>query len=255
MSADFNGKRVLVTGASSGIGLATVETFARRGATVALNYPSADLRGAPQIIDRLNKEGLSVHGAPSDVSQPGEAESMVQQVIQAFGGLDYLVNNAAVSCTKEPISYRELDRLTEEFWHAILTTNLVGPFRCVMAAAEALREAQGAIVNTASVAGLTGVGSSIAYSASKAGLINLTKSLAKGLAPEVRVNAVAPGFVDSQWTRSWPKETRGWLIERALLKRACTPQDIADVIVFLCVGTSMITGQTVVVDGGLTLWA
>ena len=255
MSADLDGKKVLVTGASSGIGLATVETFARRGATVALNYVRHDPRSASDTIDRLNKEGLSVRAVPGDDSQPGEAQSMVQQVIQTLGGLDYLVNNAGVSCTKEPIPYRDLDRLTEEFWQAILTTNLVGPFRCVIAAAEALREAQGAIVNTASVAGLTGVGSSIAYSASKAGLINLTKSLAKGLAPEVRVNAVAPGFVDSQWTRSWPKETRGWLIDRALLKRACTPQDIADVIVFLCVGTSMITGQTVVVDGGLTLWA
>ena len=93
----------------------------------------------------------------------------------------------------------------------------------------------------------------MAYAASKAGLINLTKNLARGLAPEVRVNAVAPGVVDTEWTRSWPKEAIQGAADRAVLKRICTPQDIADVIVFLCVGTSMITGQTIAVDGGALL--
>jgi 3-oxoacyl-[acyl-carrier protein] reductase len=253
MIGELKGKKVLVTGASSGIGLATVETFARHGATVALNYLPADPRGVSTIIDQFNAEGLSVRGAPGDVSEPVKAESMVQQAIQAFGGLDYLINNAGVPCTKEPIPNSDLERLTEEFWQAILTTNLIGPFRCAKAAAEALRKSRGAIVNTASVAGLNVVGSSMAYGASKAGLINLTKNLARGLAPEIRVNAVAPGFVDTQWTRNWPKKTRQDAAERAVLKRFCTPQDLADVIVFLCAGTSMITGQTIVVDGGLSL--
>ncbi|MGA8656349.1 MAG: SDR family oxidoreductase [Chthoniobacterales bacterium] len=121
------------------------------------------------------------------------------------------------------------------------------------AAADALRQSGGAIVNTASTAGLNTVGSSIAYGASKAGLINLTKNLARGLAPEVRVNAVAPGVVDTEWTRRWPKEAKQSAADRAVLKRICIAQDVADVIVFLCVGTSMITGQTIVVDGGFSL--
>jgi 3-oxoacyl-[acyl-carrier protein] reductase len=253
MSADFNGKRVLVTGASSGIGLATVEAFAMGGATVALNYLPTDPRGVAEAVTRLNKEGLSVLAVPGDVAQPSEVQSMVEQVIQTFGGLDYLVSNAGVSCTREPIPNQDLNRITEEFWQAILTTNLIGPFRCAQAAAEALRQSRGAIVNTASVAGMNVVGSSMAYSASKAGLINLTKNLARGLAPEVRVNAVAPGHVDTAWTRTWPAETRKEAAERAVLKRVCQPQDIADVILFLCGGTSMITGQTIVVDGGLSL--
>ena len=253
MSADLNAKKVLVTGASSGIGLATVEAFARRGATVALNYNPGDPRRASETIGRLNTEGFCVRGAPGDVSQAREAQSMVQQAIQTLGGLDYLVNNAGISGTHVPIPNSDLERLTEDFWHAILTTNLIGPFRCAKAAADALRQSRGAIVNTASTAGLNTVGSSMTYSASKAGLINLTKNLARGLAPEVRVNAVAPGVVDTEWTRNWPKEAKQGAADRAVLKRLCTPQDVADVIVFLCVGTSMITGQTIVVDGGYSL--
>jgi len=115
-----------------------------------------------------------------------------------------------------------------------------------------LRAARGAVVNVASIAGLSSLGSSIAYGASKAGVVNLTRNLARALAPEVRVNAVAPGHVETAWTAAWEDRRRD-AAERALLKRNCQPEDIADAIVFLAAGGAMVTGQTLVVDGGLTL--
>jgi 3-oxoacyl-[acyl-carrier protein] reductase len=249
---DLSGTATLVTGGASGIGLAAVEAFARCGARVALNHLADDARG-PTEIERLRGQGYDVVGAPGDVSRPGEAEAMVTAAIDRLGRLDCLVANAGISGTREPIPLPELDRMTEEFWSAILATNLLGPFRCAHAAAAALKASNGAIVNTASIAGISSVGSSMAYGASKAALINLTRNLARALAPEVRVNAVAPGFVDTGWTRTWPAERTRGAIAATPLKRACKPEDIADAMLFLCVGTAMVTGQTLVVDGGLAL--
>ena len=250
--SDLSHKTALVTGAASGIGYATVEAFARRGAKVALNHLPDDARGAA-AVERLRAQGLDVIAAPGDVSRAGAAEAMVRDAIQALGRLDFLANNAGTPATVEPIAPRDLDRLTEEFWTTILSTNLLGPFRCTHAAADALRAAQGAVCNTASVAGLNMPGSSMAYGASKAALISLTKNLARALAPQARVNAVAPGHVDTEWTRSWPAARKAAAIERTLLRRHCMPADIAGAIVFLCADTSMITAQTLVVDGGYSL--
>jgi 3-oxoacyl-[acyl-carrier protein] reductase len=232
--------------------LATVERLAGLGAAVALNHLPGDARGAQQV-ERLAGLGLRVIAAPGDVSDGEPAAAMIAEAVERLGRLDFLVNNAGTPATPTPIPMSDLDRVDEAFWNRILATNLVGPFRCTRAAAAALRAAGGAVVNTASVGGLDLPGSSIAYSASKAGLINLTKNLARALAPEVRVNAVAPGLVASDWTSTWPEERVRGAVERSLLKRACSPQDIAEVIVFLCAGATMITGQTLVVDGGLSL--
>jgi 3-oxoacyl-[acyl-carrier protein] reductase len=250
---DLSGKRALVTGAASGIGLGTATALAKAGAKVAINHLPDDLRGAEAVRD-LKAQGCDVIAAPGKVGTPGETERMVETAIANLGGLDLLVNNAGTPGpgVRESIPVARLDLVTDEMWDQILSTNLVGMFRCTKTAATALKEARGSVVNTASIAALGLTGSSIPYSASKAGVVNLTRSLARALAPDVRVNAIAPGSVDSPWL-NWTEQQRKSALEKSLLKKIGKPSDYADAILFLGFGTDFITGETLVVDAGLTL--
>jgi 3-oxoacyl-[acyl-carrier protein] reductase len=249
ITADLTGKAVLVTGGISGIGRAAVELFGRCGARVAVNYLPDDLR-ADAVLESYRALGIESVAAPGDVSIPGEAERMVALAVRTLGRLDYLINNAGTPVSATPVDIKDLDRVDEAFWQMILSTNLLGPFRCARAAAPALIAARGAIVNTASVAGLDQPGSSIAYGASKAGIINLTKNLARALAPDVRVNAVAPGLVATPWTEDWPDERRRRTLAKTVLGRLIEPEEIAEAMLYLAAGAAMMTGQTLVIDGG-----
>jgi 3-oxoacyl-[acyl-carrier protein] reductase len=249
---ELKGKAALVTGGASGIGLATVIMLAENGCRVAINHLADDPRG-PEQVEALRGRGLDVIGAPGNVGDAGDCERLVAKAVADLGRLDFLANNAGTPGTRTSIPPADLGRITEELWETVLQVNLLGVFRCTKAAAPALKAARGAVVNTASIAGLDSPGSSMAYGATKAGVISLTKNLARSLAPEARVNAVAPGAVDSSWMIEWTNDQRSSSIEKALLKRRCTTGDLAEVIVFLLAGAAMVTGQTLVVDGGMTL--
>jgi 3-oxoacyl-[acyl-carrier protein] reductase len=251
ITANLKGKRALVTGGASGIGLATVEMLARCGATVAIN----DLPSSTKLsteVERLRGLGLDVYAAQGDISDPDSVIAMVNGAAEVMGGLDYLVNNAATPGTSETIPESDLDSQDEAFWNKLLSVNLIGPFRCIRAALPYLKEGGGAVVNVTSIAAMGGGASSTTYASTKGGLITMTRELARGLGPNVRVNAVAPGWVKSSgWDCTWDSEEAEEAALLLPLKRIGVPEDYAEAIFFLCVGGSYITGQTLVVDGGL----
>ena len=236
-------KIVLVTGSTSGIGEATALRFAAQGNSVVFNSIHSVEAG-----ERLASATPGSIYVQADVAQPNDCTRLMSEVIDRYGRLDVLVNNAG---TTRVIAHHDLAAATVEVWREIFEVNVFGTWNLCVTAMDALRATSGAIVNVSSIAGVRPSGSSIPYAASKAALNHMTALLARVVGPEVRVNAVAPGLIDTPWTAGWDKE-RGFVQEFTPLKRSGVPEDVADVIVALAL-TPYVTGQVVLVDGGLSL--
>lgn len=238
-------KIALITGGGTGIGKAVALRLAQEKANIAINYSRSE---QDALVTKQEVEALGVKCQiyKANVSSDREVRQMTAKVVNDFGGLDILVNNAG---TTKFIDHSDLEGMKDEYWDEIFAVNVKGLFFCCRAAVPALKKANGVIVNITSIAGLTGLGSSIAYSASKAAAISVTKSLARVCAPEVRVLSIAPGIVITRWV-----EGQDAHIERLAgttpLKRVAVPEDIAELVYGVIAHAGFVTGQTIVVDGG-----
>lgn len=245
---DLNKKVALVTGGGTGIGRASCLALAERGATVIVNYSRsrAEAEETVQMIRSKAGEAVSIQ---ADVSQDSEVREMVKSISEQFGTVDVLVNNASIT---RHIPLNDLEAVTEDAWDELYNVNVKGMFYCARAVAPLMKlSKQGAIVNVGSIAGTTGLGSSLPYAVSKAAVHGLTKSLAHALAPEIRVCSVVPGAVATRW---WAgrEEQMGRLAGNLPLERTATPEDIAGMIC-ATLEQEAITGQIITVDAGQTM--
>jgi len=238
---------VVVTGAGTGIGRAVAEHFAKAGARVVVNYRESR-EAAEEVVSGIQAAGGTAVAIAADVSKQSGAKELMEEAVRQFGRIDCLVNNAGWSTR---IPHHQLDDLTDEIWERTINTNLRGAFYCVRAAAPYLKKQPGAsVVNVASVAALMGQGSSLVYAASKGGMVTMTKSLARALAPSVRVNAVLPGFVRTRFA-GWTEGAFAASEKITPLKQLATGDDVADAVIFFAAHAAATTGETIVVDGGM----
>lgn len=240
----------LVTGASSGIGRATAVALAQAGFDVAINY-SRNEQAAGESAKLAQAKGAKTLLFQCDVSDDSSVRKMLAAVEREFGRLDGLVNNAGITTDVKP---NDFEAMTAEEWDRVFAVNVRGVFQVTRAAVPLLKAARGSIVNTASIVGLRPGPQPLPYAASKAAVVSLTKLLALNLAPEIRVNAVAPGWIKGEWMERMLKDKYEELFARRAkstpLRRCTTPDDVAEVIVNLLTNNRFVNGEIVVVDGG-----
>jgi len=234
--------------AGKGIGRAIALRLAQEGAKVAIaDFVPEAADAVAKEVEAMGGEALSLHGS---VASPEDVDKMVQAAVDRFAKIDILVNNAGI--TRDNL----LVRMSEDDWDTVLDTNLKGVFNCTRAVARLMmRERRGKIVNMASVMGIVGNPGQANYSASKGGVIALTKTTAKELGSRgINVNAVAPGFIQTMMTEEMPEDAKKGIADQIPLKRLGTPEDVAEVVLFLCSeASSYITGQVIAIDGGMVM--
>ncbi|MEH7583292.1 SDR family NAD(P)-dependent oxidoreductase [Priestia megaterium] len=245
---DFKNKVFIITGGGTGIGKTTALKLADMGAKLVINYSSSETE-AKKVVEEIAEKGGIAFAFKANVANEQEVNAMIYQTIAQFGRLDGLVNNASITAQ---IPMNDLESVTDDVWDSLYDVNVKGMFHCVKAAVPHIKKQKaGAIVNVGSVAGTTGIGSSIPYAATKAAIHTMTKSLAIALAPHIRVNCISPGAVDTKWW-SGNEDKMYQLAGNLPLQRISSPEDIADAILFQLKQES-ITGQVFTIDNGQTL--
>ena len=251
----MKGKVAIVTGSATGVGAATAVMLAQKGCNVVINYTRSkeEAMATAQLVEQHNVESLVFQ---ADVSNDDDCQSMVEAAINKWGKIDYLVNNAGKTKFNP---FENLEGLSSEDFLDIYSVNVVGPYQMIKAVVPYMKkQGGGAIVNDSSLAGINGVGSSIAYVTSKAALNMMTKSLAHVLGPEIRINTVAPGPIKTRWLKGgMGDEAYSALIEQAEkelpLRQVATPEDVAETLVWFLEGAKLITGEVLIVDSGAHL--